>query len=69
MNKVAKALQWPGSPSINNDTIRVMNRKKKINSILKQKAKKANARLRIKNKPRYISKADRVKLAEQESDV
>ena len=36
-----------------------MNRKKKINSILKKKAKKANAKLHCSNKPRYIAKADR----------
>jgi len=36
-----------------------MNRKKKINSTLKAKAKKANAKLNPTNKPRYISKADR----------
>jgi hypothetical protein len=36
-----------------------MNRKKKINTILKQRAKKANAKLHCSNKPRYISKAER----------
>jgi len=37
-----------------------MNRKKKINQILKKKAKKANAKLAPKSsKPRYIAKADR----------
>lgn len=45
-----------------------MNRKKKINSILKKRAKKANAKLRITNKPRYISKAERQALAEQERE-
>ncbi|MBT3144699.1 DUF2986 domain-containing protein [Neptunomonas phycophila] len=39
-----------------------MNRKKKINQILKSKAKKANAKLNPSNKPRYISKAERAKL-------
>jgi hypothetical protein len=38
-----------------------MNRKKKINDTLKKKQKKANAKLHTSNKPRYISKADRVK--------
>ncbi|MFV0596185.1 DUF2986 domain-containing protein [Shewanella sp.] len=36
-----------------------MNRKKKINQTLKQKAKKANAKLHSSNKPKYISKAER----------
>ena len=47
----------------------VMNRKKKINSILKAKLKKANAKLNNSNKERYISKAERAKLeaAEQEN--
>ncbi|OUR60291.1 DUF2986 domain-containing protein [Colwellia sp. 39_35_sub15_T18] len=41
-----------------------MNRKKKINATLKKKQKKANAKLHTSNKPRYISKAERVKLEE-----
>ncbi len=41
----------------------VMNRKKKINQILKTKLKKQNAKLHKSNKPRYISKAEREKLA------
>ena len=40
-----------------------MNRKKKIKEILKKKAKKANAKLHKSNKPKYISKAEREKLA------
>lgn len=44
-----------------------MNRKKKINDTLKKKLKKANAKLHTSNKPRYISKAERAKLAEQET--
>ncbi|GAA6170892.1 DUF2986 domain-containing protein [Colwellia sp. KU-HH00111] len=40
-----------------------MNRKKKINDTLKKKQKKANAKLHKSNKPRYISKAEREKLA------
>lgn len=40
-----------------------MNRKKKINETLKKKVKKANAKLHKSNKPRYISKAEREKLA------
>lgn len=43
-----------------------MNRKKKINQILKAKQKKQNSKLHKNNKPRYISKAEREKLeAEQ----
>jgi hypothetical protein len=40
-----------------------MNRRKKINQILKANAKKANAKLAPKSKPQYISKADRLKIA------
>lgn len=45
-----------------------MNRKKKINSILRKKAKKANAKLAPKGKSSYVSKADRaaLELSEQE---
>lgn len=43
-----------------------MNRKKKINSILKAKVKKKNAKLHKSNKPRYISKAERAKIEEEE---
>lgn len=40
-----------------------MNRQKKIKQLLKAYAKKANAKLAPKsNKPKYISKADRLKL-------
>lgn len=42
-----------------------MNRKKKIKSTLLAKKKKANAKLHKSNKPKYISKAERAKLAEQ----
>lgn len=42
-----------------------MNRKKKINSILKAKVKKKNSKLHKSNKPRYISKAERAKLDEE----
>lgn len=47
-----------------------MNRKKKVISTLKKKAKKANAKLAPNsNKPRYISKAEREKMAmEQETN-
>lgn len=39
-----------------------MNRKKRINQILKTKQKKMNAKLHGSNKPRYISKAERAKM-------
>jgi len=42
-----------------------MNRRKKINETLKAKAKKRNAKLHKSNKPKYISKAERAKLAVQ----
>jgi hypothetical protein len=44
-----------------------MNRRKKINQLLKANAKKASAKLAPKSKNQYISKADRLKLAEQAS--
>lgn len=40
-----------------------MNRKKKMNQTLQSKLKKANAKLQKSNKPKYISKAEREKLA------
>ena len=43
-----------------------MNRKKKINQILKAKQKKMNAKLHKSNKPRYISKAERAKMENEE---
>ncbi|WP_114767008.1 DUF2986 domain-containing protein [Vibrio rhodolitus] len=47
-----------------------MNRKKRINQILKAKQKKANAKLHNSNKPRYISKAERAKMeAEQQENT
>ncbi len=48
-----------------------MNRKKKINQIHKARMKKANAKKNGagKNKPRYISKAERAKIeAEQQQE-
>jgi tryptophan-rich hypothetical protein len=44
-----------------------MNRRKKSNQILKARAKKANAKLAPQSKPKYISKADQVKLAAESS--
>jgi len=41
-----------------------MNRQKKLQQLFKEKTRKANAKLAPKsNKPKYISKADRLKLA------
>lgn len=45
----------------------IMNRQKKIKQLLKAHAKKASAKLAPKNKPKYISKADRLKLATEAS--
>jgi len=46
-----------------------MNRQKKLKQLLKAHQKKANAKLAPKsNKPKYISKADRLKL-EAEANV
>ncbi len=44
-----------------------MNRKKKMNNKLKERVKKANAKLHKSNKPKYISKAERAKLVELEN--
>ncbi|MGH8385902.1 MAG: DUF2986 domain-containing protein [Pseudomonas sp.] len=44
-----------------------MNRRKKIKQLLEAHAKKANAKL-APRKPKYISKADRLKLAAEASD-
>ena len=43
-----------------------MNRQKKLQQLFKEKAKKASAKLAPK-KPKYISKADRLKLAAESS--
>ena len=42
-----------------------MNRRKKIKQLLEAHAKKANAKLAPKKKSTYISKADRLKQAEE----
>lgn len=44
-----------------------MNRKKKLNDALNKKLKKMNAKLRVTNKPKYISKAERENIASTES--
>ena len=46
-----------------------MNRRKKINQLLKAHAKKASAKLAPKSKPKYICKADRLKLAAEASQA
>lgn len=45
-----------------------MNRKKKMNSMLNKRMKKANAKLHSSNKPKYISKADRAKMELEQQD-
>ena len=42
-----------------------MNRKKKINQSLKKRVKKTNSKLHTSNKPKYVSKAERAKIAEE----
>jgi hypothetical protein len=44
-----------------------MNRRKKIKQLLKAHAKKASAKLAPPSKSKYISKADRLKLAAEPS--
>jgi hypothetical protein len=44
-----------------------MNRKKKLNDALNKKLKKMNAKLRVTNKPKYISKAERENSASTEN--
>ncbi|WP_298943331.1 DUF2986 domain-containing protein [uncultured Psychromonas sp.] len=46
-----------------------MNRKKKINSILQKRLKKINAKVAPGSKEKYISKAERAKIAEQEQQA
>ncbi|UQS16656.1 DUF2986 domain-containing protein [Pseudomonas sp. HS6] len=47
-----------------------MNRQKKLQQLFKEKSKKANAKLAPKsNKPKYISKADRLKLEAEAGQV
>ncbi|MBD8601136.1 DUF2986 domain-containing protein [Pseudomonas sp. CFBP 8771] len=43
-----------------------MNRRKKIKQLLQAHAKKASAKLAPQSKDRYISKADRAKLAPED---
>ncbi|MFC3023422.1 DUF2986 domain-containing protein [Vibrio zhugei] len=45
-----------------------MNRKKRINEALQKRLKKQNAKLHRSNKPRYISKAERAKM-EQDQEL
>ena len=44
-----------------------MNRKKKINSILKKRVKQMNAKANPSNKEKYVSKAERARLAALEN--
>ncbi|MCO7505828.1 MULTISPECIES: DUF2986 domain-containing protein [Pseudomonas] len=46
-----------------------MNRQKKIKQILKANAKKASAKRAPKSKPKYICKADRLKLAAEAAET
>lgn len=46
-----------------------MNRKKKLNDAFNKKLKKMNAKLRVVNKPKYISKADREAMALAENEL
>lgn len=46
-----------------------MNRKKKINEKLKAFQKRKNSKLHKSNKPKYISKAERAKIAEEEANA
>ena len=50
-------------PGLRYTGLNTMNRRKKITQLLKAHAKKASAKLAPKNKVKYISKADRLKLA------
>lgn len=43
-----------------------MNRKKKLNTILQKRLKQQNAKMHKSNKPKYISKAERERLALEE---
>nr|WP_158459344.1 DUF2986 domain-containing protein [Pseudomonas fluorescens] len=45
-----------------------MNRQKKLQQLFKARAKKASAKLAPKSKDKYISKADRLKLAAESAD-
>ena len=46
-----------------------MNRKKKVNSILKKRLKKAKAKMAPKAKSTYVSKAERERIALEENKV
>jgi hypothetical protein len=47
----------------------VINLKKKLNKVLNQQLKKANAKNQPSNKPRYISKAERAVAAGREAEA
>jgi hypothetical protein len=62
---VQRMLSWRHSSTY--PLSKTMNRRKKLNQLLKANAKKASAKLAPQNKNKYISKADRAKLAEEAS--
>ncbi|MCE0555383.1 DUF2986 domain-containing protein [Motilimonas sp. E26] len=46
-----------------------MNRKKKINQELKKRQKQANSKVHHSNKPKYISKAERERIAQEQAQL
>jgi hypothetical protein len=54
-------------PMSGNNGKKIMNRKKKLNDAFKKRLKKMNAKLRVNNKPKYISKSERESLAVTEA--
>jgi hypothetical protein len=46
-----------------------MNRKKMLNDAYNKKLKKMNDKLRVNNKPKYIAKAEREKIAAAQEPV
>jgi hypothetical protein len=46
-----------------------MNRKKKMNNNLKARVKKMNAKLNPSHKPKYVSKAERARIALEETQT
>ncbi|GEM_PF-399906 len=49
--------------------VKTMNRQKKLQQLFKAKAKKASAKLAPKSKDRYISKAERERLAAEAAEA
>ncbi len=52
-------------PRLHTSGLETMNRQKKLQQLFKAKAKKANAKLAPKSKDKYISKAERERLANE----